>query len=157
MVGRMRTTLCALTVLVCSLPAAAELKSGPPLPHKLVPDWAQLPKGYNFGEASGVDVDKQGNIWVFNRGAWPLIQFDKHGKMLQAWSEDTIRVKSSHGIKVDPEGNLWLADVKGHTLLKVNPSSGRLLMVLGRSPGNNDSKDAFNEPRRMQLGLKIYW
>jgi DNA-binding beta-propeller fold protein YncE len=141
MVWRMKMIL----LLLVSLPAAAQLKSGPPLPHKLVPDWAQLPKGYNFGECSGVDVDRNGNVWVFNRGAWPLIQFDRHGKMLQAFDEDTIRVKSSHGVKVDPDGNLWLADVKGHTLLKVTPA-GRVLLVLGRSPGNNDSKDAFNEP-----------
>jgi DNA-binding beta-propeller fold protein YncE len=71
--------------------------------------------------------------------------------MLQAWNEDAIRVKSSHGVKVDPDGNLWLADVKGHTLLKVSPA-GRVLMVLGRSPGNNDSKDAFNEPTGFAFG-----
>src|SRR5690349_19757814 len=81
-------------------PAAgvARLNQGPPLPYTLVASWAQLPKGYNFGEASGVDVDKQGNVWVFNRGHWPVMEFDRSGRMLQAWTEDTFRVKSSHGL-----------------------------------------------------------
>src|SRR5688572_14666262 len=101
----MKPYLCLLAIAAAPT-LLAELKSGPPLPHKLVRDWANLPKGLNFGECSGVDVDKNDNVWVFNRGAWPLIQFDKTGKMLQAWNEDTIRVKSAHGVRVDPDGNL---------------------------------------------------
>jgi len=150
----MNTTCVLLAVVLSTGALAAELKSGPPLPHRLVPDWAQLPKGYNFGECSGVDVDRQGNVWVFNRGAWPIIQLDKNGKMLQAWSDEAIRLKSSHGIRVDPDGNLWGADVKGHVLIKYSPQ-GRVLMVVGQrqgTPGNNASKDAFNEPTGFAFG-----
>ena len=32
-----------------------------------------------------VAVDKQDNIWVANRGAWPVMEFDRNGKLLQAW------------------------------------------------------------------------
>jgi sugar lactone lactonase YvrE len=126
----------------------AKLKSGPPLPYRLVPGWAQLPKGYNFGECSGVDLDKNGNVWVFNRGHWPVMQFDRTGKMLQAWSEDTFRVKSSHGIRVGPDGNLWAVDVEGHVVFKLSPE-GRVLLLIGNRqgvPGNNSAEDAFNRP-----------
>jgi DNA-binding beta-propeller fold protein YncE len=122
---------------------ASELKTGPPLPHKLVKDWAKLPKGWNFGESSGVAVDKQDNVWVFNRGAHPVIQFDKNGNFLQSWGEGLV--KSSHGIRMDGAGNVWLVDVKGHIVLKMSPE-GRVEMVIGRSPGNDESTDAFNEP-----------
>src|SRR5213083_303132 len=91
--------------------AVAKLKSGPTLPYAVDPSWPQLPKGYNFGECSGVDVDKRGNVWVFNRGHWPVIQFDRRGKMLQAWSVDAVRILSAHGLRVAPDGNLWLIDV----------------------------------------------
>jgi hypothetical protein len=37
---------------------AADLKTGPPLNYHVVENWAQLPEGWNFGECSGVDVDK---------------------------------------------------------------------------------------------------
>lgn len=129
------------------LPAVfGQLKTGPALPHQLVKDWAQLPKGWNFGECSGVATDKQDNVWVFNRGAHPVMQFDRAGKFLQAWPD--IKIISSHGIRVDAEGNIWLIDVKGHVVVKCN-TEGRVLMILGNRQGiagNNDSKDAFNEP-----------
>jgi len=124
----------------------AQLKSGPPLPYQLVPDWPRLPKGWNFGECSGVAVDQQDNVWVFNRGAHPIIQFDSRGNLLQAWGGEMI--KSAHGIRVDRGGNVWAIDVKGNTVLKFNPE-GRLVMVIGGvrgAAGNNESKDAYNEP-----------
>ena len=118
--------------------------------------WPTLPKGYNLGEGTGVDVDRQGNVWVANRGAWPIMQFDKNGKMLQAWNHDTVRVTpgvglGTHGLKVDPEGNVWLVDVDGHILFKYSPE-GRLLMTLGNrqgASGNNDSPTAFNRPTNL--------
>jgi DNA-binding beta-propeller fold protein YncE len=129
----------------------ARLKQGPPLPYTLAANWAQLPKGYNFGEASGVDVDKQGNVWVFNRGHWPVMEFDRSGRMLQAWTEDTFRVKSSHGLRVGPDGNIWCVDVDGHVVFKMS-TDGRVLMVLGNrqgTPGNDDAEDAFYRPTNL--------
>lgn len=133
--------LIPIAVLACACFAQSQT-----LPHKLVPDWPQLPKGMNFGEVSGVDVDRNDNVWVFNRGPYPVIQFDKNGKMLQAWKD--IGVKASHGLRLDPEGNVWLVDVFGHSLLKFSPA-GRLLMVFanaGATAGDNDSKYAYNRP-----------
>ncbi len=126
----------------------AKLKSGPALPYKVDPTWAKLPAGYNFGECSGVDVDRQGNVWVFNRGHWPLIQLDRSGKMTKAISTDTIRFASTHGLRVAPDGNLWCVDVEGHVLFKLSPE-GRVLMVLGNRQtvaGNNEARDGFNRP-----------
>ena len=47
-----------LLVVCLSAGFSQEMKSGPPLPNTPVPDWAQLPKGWNLGETSGGDVDK---------------------------------------------------------------------------------------------------
>ncbi len=139
-------TRVAIALLFCLPLCGEELKSGPALPHHVVLNWAKLPKGWNFGETSGVDVDKNNNVWVFNRGAHPVIQFDKDGNMLQAWSE--VPVKTSHGMRVAPDGNIWAVDVKGHAVLKFD-TLGRVLGVIaqpGNRNGNNESKDAFNEP-----------
>lgn len=142
----MRLRSIVVLALGMVLPAAAEIKSGPPLPHKLVEGWAKLPKGWNFGECSGVAVDKQDNVWVFNRGPQKVIQFDRNGNVLQSWGEGVFL--SPHGIRVDPDGNVWAVDVKGHIVFKLN-RAGRILMMLGSQQGkagNNDSKDAFNQP-----------
>ena len=126
--------------------STAQQASPPSLPYRVIENWAKLPPGWNFGECSGVAVDRNDNVWVFNRGLHPVIEFDQNGKFLQAWQE--VPVKSPHGIRVDPDGNVWLVDVAGHKILKMT-RNGRVLMVIGGvgdSPGNNDSKEAFNRP-----------
>jgi DNA-binding beta-propeller fold protein YncE len=142
-----KISLVLFVAALALLPKAfAQLKSGPPLPHQVVAEWAKLPKGWNFGEASGVATDSRDNVWVFNRGAHPVLQFDRAGNFLQAWPD--IKIVSSHGIRVDSQGNVWLIDVKGHVVIKCN-QEGRVLMILGNRQGvagNNDSKDSFNEP-----------
>jgi DNA-binding beta-propeller fold protein YncE len=133
--------------------ALKKLQHGPQLPNKLVANWPTLPKGYNFGETTGVDIDRQGNVWVANRGRWPVMEFDKSGKMLQAWPHDAVVVtegtgKGTHGLKVDVNGNIWLGDVDGSINFKFSPE-GRLLMTLGNrqgSPNGNASKTGFNRP-----------
>lgn len=144
----MRAEILAL-MLVAALPALAELKSGPALPHHVVPDWAQLPKGWNFGECSGVAIDRDDNVWVFNRGAHPVMEFDKSGKLLQAWTE--VPVTAAHGLRVDPDGNIWTVDVAAHRVMKFT-SAGHLLMMIGQvaeGPGTNDTKDGFNRPTNL--------
>src|SRR5256885_1747281 len=129
-----------LLLLTALAPLRAELKSGPALPYRVVEDWAQLPEGFHFGECSGVDVDKDDNVWVFNRGSHPVMKFDKSGKLLQSWAD--VPVKASHGIRVDGDGNVWGVDVGGHAVLKFTPN-GRLLMVITQPynrPGNDETK-----------------
>ncbi len=143
MITRIGILLC---VAGCARLWGADLQTGPPLPHRVVKDWAKLPPGWNFGECSGVDVDRDDTVWVFHRGKHAVMQFDRDGNMLQAWED--VPVVSSHGIRVDPEGFVWLVDVGGHALLKCD-RTGRVRMVItnaGRRPGDNDAKYAFNRP-----------
>jgi DNA-binding beta-propeller fold protein YncE len=123
-----------------------ELKTGPTLPHKAVADWAKLPAGWNFGETSGVDVDADDNVWVFNRGKHPVIQFDRNGRFLQAWDE--VPVVSAHGIRVASNGTIWAVDVAGHRLFTFN-KQGRILQQIGLpqgQAGTMETKDGFNRP-----------
>lgn len=135
-----------LGILLAIAGWAADVDSAPLLPYRVVADWAKLPPGWNFGETSGVSVAPDGTIWVFNRGAHPVLAFAADGRLLQAWNE--VPVTTAHGIRVDPQGNVWLVDVKGHAVMEFTPQ-GRLLMVItnaGKRPGDNDSHYAFNEP-----------
>jgi hypothetical protein len=129
--------------LAAALPALAELQTGPPLPYHVARDWAQLPAGWNFGEVSAVDV------WVFNRGPHPVIEFDKSGKLLQAWPE--VPVKTTHGLRLDADGNVWTVDVDAHRVMKWTPSGWMLMTIggVGGAAGNNDTKDGFNRPANL--------
>ena len=40
----------------------------------------RLPEGWSFVEVAGVAVDSQDRVYVFNRGAHPMIVFDKEGQ-----------------------------------------------------------------------------
>ncbi|MFB3825930.1 MAG: peptidyl-alpha-hydroxyglycine alpha-amidating lyase family protein [Bryobacteraceae bacterium] len=148
----MKIRLVIIAILAWHLPAIhAQPASGPPLPHRLVEGWPQLPAGWNFGECTGVDVDKDDNVWVFNRGPHKLIRFDRHGKMTGAWDE--VPVASAHGLRIDPQGNIWLVDVGAHAVMKFT-SAGRLLMIIaagGGRPGDNDAKYAFNQPATLNF------
>ncbi|MBK9166176.1 MAG: hypothetical protein IPM24_01790 [Bryobacterales bacterium] len=137
----LRSAFLLLALVLPALPA--DPASAPRLPHRVVPDWPRLPKGWNLAECSGVAVDRNDNVWVFNRGAHPVIQFDRDGNFLHEITESGVQ--SAHGIKVDPEGHVWAVDVAGHRLLKFNPL-GRLLVVLGWQEGKNDDREAFNRP-----------
>jgi len=76
-----------ILLLAASFAGHAEIQSGPPLPYHVVEGWAHLPAGWNFGEVASVDVDKNDNVWVFNRGPHPVVEFDSSGKFLRAWTE----------------------------------------------------------------------
>jgi hypothetical protein len=91
----MRLTLFVLAVFAVQ-GFSADLQTGPPLPYKVVKDWGQLPQGWTLGETSGVDVDKNDNVWVFNRGKHPVIQFDKNGKMLQAGTTSRSSLRTAY-------------------------------------------------------------
>ena len=42
--------------------------------------WGALPAGMAYGEAAAVCVDSKDNVYVFTRGAHPVIVFDRDGK-----------------------------------------------------------------------------
>ena len=67
-----------------------------------VEGWGRLPEGWSYVEATSVAVDAQDNVWVFNRGAHPVIVFDREGKFLRSWGEGQIR--RAHGINIGPDG-----------------------------------------------------
>ncbi len=115
----------------------------PELPYRPVPDWAQLPPGWNLGETSGVDTDSRGHVYVFNRGPHPIVEFEPGGKFVRSWGEGVF--VRSHGLRVDHENNIWVVDVDGHTVLKMNPQ-GRVVMVLGRKGQAGTTPASFNRP-----------
>ena len=131
------------------MPGNEGIQSGPPLSYHVIPDWAQLPAGWNFEEVAAVDVDKDDNVWVYSRGPHPVIQFDKSGKFLRSWPEPPR--KRAHGIRVDADGNIWTVDVDAHRIIKWTPD-GRVLMVFGLasgSAGDENSQYAFNLPANL--------
>lgn len=143
------TRLILLSAVCASL--YAQIQTGPPLPYRAVEGWAHLPKGWNFGEVSAVDVDRNDNVWVFSDGPHPVIELDRNGKFLQAWPE--FLGKKPHGLRVGPDGNIWTVDLESHRVMKWTPD-GRFIMLIGTgSPApDNNAKYAFNRPANLNFG-----
>ena len=86
------------------------------LEYEVLEGWEQLPEGWSFVEVAGVAVDSRDRVYVFNRGAHPVIVFDKEGKFLNAWGEGVF--SSAHGIYIDRHDHVWCADNFDHTVRK---------------------------------------
>src|ERR1700682_381554 len=76
--------------------------------YEVIEDWGTLPDGWSFGEVAAVGVDSRDNVYVFARGAHPMIVFDREGRFLRSWGEGLF--SRAHGIHVAPDDTLWCTD-----------------------------------------------
>jgi DNA-binding beta-propeller fold protein YncE len=148
-----------LTTAALSVGAAfAEDVNSAPNPYHALDNWAQLPQGRVWGQAIGVDIDRDGkSVWIFDRcGAKsctgsqvaPIQKFDASGKLVTSFGAGMFNWP--HGFFVDRDGNVWATDGKGeggkgHTVIKFS-ADGKVLMTLGTPgvPGNDEHH--FNAP-----------
>ncbi|MDP6822743.1 MAG: peptidyl-alpha-hydroxyglycine alpha-amidating lyase family protein [Dehalococcoidia bacterium] len=89
--------------------------------------WPAVPHGLFLHEATSVGVDSRDRVYVFNRGQWPMIVFDKEGNFLDAWGAGEF--DRPHGVSFDAEDNMYLAD--DANFVQKRTSDGEVLMTLG--------------------------
>jgi DNA-binding beta-propeller fold protein YncE len=143
-----------LWLLLLSLAALLAQPAPADLGYRPVPDWPQLPAGWNFGETVSVAADARNHVYVFHRGAHPIIEFDSGGKFVRSFGDGMY--ERPHGIRVDREGNLWTVDDAGHVVLKHDAATGRVRMVLGRyrQPGTSVNNLPADLPSWARRALK---
>ena len=141
-----------------SVAAGAEQAGRRVVTYQVVHGWPELPPGEILGQATGVDIDSQGNVLVFHRAgrtwtepfpAEPIARptvwvfHGKTGRLLRSWGAGVFVMP--HGLTVDHDDNVWLTDVGLHQVFKY-AADGRLLLKLGqaRTPGADESH--FNLP-----------
>src|SRR3989441_3795358 len=91
--------------------------------YRPVAGWGRLPEGWSYVEATSVAVDAADNVYVFNRGAHPVIVFDRDGNFLRSWGEGIFR--RPHGITIGPNDTLWLTDDLHHTIRQFTAAGKR--------------------------------
>jgi peptidylamidoglycolate lyase len=115
--------------------------------------WAQLPAGTEWGgETSMVAADGHGRVIVIDRAAPYFREFTAEGKFVKAWGDQSL-FGMAHSVHFDREGNIWASDPTWHVVNKFS-RDGKLLMTLGKKmvPGDNTSKDTFNQPNFVAFG-----
>jgi DNA-binding beta-propeller fold protein YncE len=112
--------------------------------------WGRLPEGWSFVEATSVAVDRRDDVFVFNRGAHPVIVFDREGRFLRSWGEGLVR--RAHGITIGPDDTVWLTDDQHHTIRQFT-AEGKLLLTLGHPdrPSTLQGGQPFNRPTHVAL------
>ena len=99
-----------------------------PYTYEVAEPWAQLPDGWAFREVAAVGVDAQDYVYAFNRGAHPMIVFDRQGQFLRSWGEGVFT--RAHGITMGPDATAFCTDDGDHTVRKCT-LEGKVLFTLG--------------------------
>ena len=137
-----------------SNPALLIPQSAPELDYVPVADPVTLPAGTLMGPPASVDFDSRGHLWVLNRGAAPLMEFDSDGKFLRTLGQGLFT--RTHGLRIDGEDNLWVTDVAAHIVVKLSPQ-GQVLLTLGTRGQAGEWNEAagsrrFTEPNDLAIG-----
>ena len=111
--------------------------------YETVPGFLKVPEDVKLGACSAVAINSQGDLYLFHRGAKPILCFDASGNFLRAWGDDLI--EAAHGMRVDSADNVWVTDTGHHTVLKFSPT-GKLLLALGTSDRAGTGNNQFNRP-----------
>lgn len=135
--------------LPCTAVAWQDGESYPRLPYRLDAGFLKLPEGWNLGETSGVTINSQGHIFVFNRGPHELIEFNTRGDFVRTIGDGLFT--RPHGLRIDDQDNLWITDRGGHTVVRFNPQ-GRVTLVLGRKDEAGESDRLFDGPADVASG-----
>src|SRR3981081_169507 len=96
--------------------------------YEIVEAWGKPPEGWRYGEVAGLAVDRKDNVYVFNRGAHPMIVFDRAGNFLRSWGEGLF--VRAHGIDVAADDTLWCTDDGDHTVRHMT-TDGKVLLQIG--------------------------
>ncbi len=91
--------------------------------------WAKLPPGMEFNaDVAAVGVDKNDNVYAFNRGKHPMCVFDRQGNLLRTWGEGVY--PRAHGVFMAPDDTIWLTDDADHTVRQCR-LDGTILLTIG--------------------------
>lgn len=85
---------------------------------------------------SGLAIDQQDRIYVFNRGPKPVMVFNTAGQMVLSGADQVINGKAidpnwQHSGAVDWEGNVYVIERDAHRIVKLSPKLDTFLLQLG--------------------------
>ena len=86
-------------------------------------------------KVAAVGVDRNDNVYVFNRGEHPMIVFDRDGNFLRSWGEGMF--PRAHGVHMAPDDTIFCTDDGDHTVRRCT-LDGKVLMT-DRRAGHAES------------------
>ena len=139
--------------------AAAERRAqaaGQPPAQPAAPDGApEAPPVFGSG-VSGIAIDDDDRIYVFNRGVQTVLVFDRDGKFIKGGGEKDATGQAIaggwlHSGEVDWEGNVWVVERDNQRILKLAPSLDRVLLQLGTAGERGNDATHFDQPSGISI------
>ena len=164
--------------LAVALSVVTSVSAQEPPKFQVDPAWPKpLPNNWLIGQAAGVAVDAQDNIWVVHRPksltaderaaaanppqtkccipAPPVLVFNQAGDLIKSWGgsgEGYTWPEREHGIFVDHKGFVWIGgngDNDGHVLKFTQ--DGKFVMQIGQYGPLTNSQDTTRLGRPAQV------
>jgi peptidylamidoglycolate lyase len=100
---------------------------------------------------SGLAIDAQDHIYVFNRGPKPVMVFDRDGNMILAGADQEINGKAinpswQHSGGVDWDGNVYVIERDAHRIVKLSPKLDKFMLQLGTTGEKGNDATHLNLP-----------
>src|SRR5262245_15794569 len=100
---------------------------------------------------SGLAIDTQDHIYVFNRGVKPVMVFDRDGNLILSGADQEINGKTinpswQHSGGVDWEGNVYVIERDAHRIVKLSPKLDKFLLQLGTTNQKGNDATHLNLP-----------
>jgi hypothetical protein len=114
-------------------------------------------KPWSTGEVAGTCVDSRDHVFIVTRGnlvnspetldsvpAPPVIEFDRDGKVVNAWGNRNVMPNGIHGCFIDYQDNIWIAGNGDGIVQKYTRDGSKLLLQIGTRgvcdwPANNNA------------------
>jgi DNA-binding beta-propeller fold protein YncE len=113
--------------------------AGPPRHAGMLP----LPPSATIDAVSSVVEAPNGHLFVLQRGAPPLLEFDAERNFVRGMGDGLF--KTAHGLRIDGRGNLWTTDNGNHVIRKFT-LGGELLATYGEVNVAGAGRTHFHSP-----------
>lgn len=113
------------------------------------------PQVYGTG-VSGIAIDNEDQIYVFNRGVQTILVFDREGDFVRGGGERDMQGEQVmggwlHSGEVDWEGNVWVVERRNQRILKFEPTLERVVMQLGTTGEAGNDATHFSDPSGISI------
>jgi DNA-binding beta-propeller fold protein YncE len=103
----------------------------PQLKYRLDDEFFKIPEDIWPAEAVGIALNRQGHIFLLNRGNHPLLEFNADGTFVKSLGEGSPIFHAAHSVRFDADDNMWIVDSANNVIVKFTPNR-RIVQALGR-------------------------
>ena len=96
--------------------------------YRVVENWAKLPDGWKLTDVASVAVDSKDRVYVFNRGAHPMVVLDRDGNFIRAGAKGCSTARTGC---ISTPTTISIAPTTATTPCASARTDGKVLLTIG--------------------------